>query len=85
MGYYATTLGTERQMRNRKLNNHFLLSIIDDVFEDFLEAKGVVIENADRDLEDGSANIYGEDFDIVMESLRETCEQHGIHVEDSWN
>lgn len=84
MAYYRTAEGTKKFAKNRKLNNHFLVSIVDDVFEDFLEEKGVVIENKDRDLDDGAGNIWGDDFDEVMNKLRDVCEQHGIYVSDSW-
>ena len=85
MAYYRTAEGTKRSIRNRKLNNHFLLSIVDDVFEDFLEEKGVVIENSERDRNEGAANIWGDDFDDVMNRLRDVCEQHGIYVDDTWD
>ena len=68
-----------------KLNNHFLVTIIDDVFEAFLDEKGIVVENEDRDAEGSECNIFGDDFEAVMTMLRDVCERFGIHVEDNWD
>ena len=70
----------------KKLNNKFLVDVIE-VFEDFLDEKGIRIENADRDLDnsDNSANIYGMDFAKLMEDLRGVCESHDVNVEDNWD
>lgn len=47
-----------------------------DIFEDFLDAKGVQIANTDRDEDiadgedpEGLAIIYGEDYDIIKDQL----------------
>ena len=69
----------------RKLNNNFLVTIIDNL-EDWLDEKGVHIPNENRDLEDpgNEANIYGEDFDWFMEMMRDVCLKYGIIVDDKW-
>lgn len=45
-----------------------------DIFEDFLDEKGIVIPNEDRDTDpdlepEGSTNIYGNDYDTIKEKL----------------
>lgn len=41
-----------------------------DVFEDFLDSKGICIDNADRDEDDDNAAIiYGEDYDILADEI----------------
>lgn len=72
-------------MCNVKLNNEFIACIIDG-FEDFLTDKGINIPNEDRDYDDpeGGAIIYGMDFAELMEMIRDTCENFGVEVEDTW-
>ena len=44
-----------------------------DLFEDFLDEKGVAIPNEERneDDEECAANIYGADYDILADGIRE--------------
>ena len=67
-----------------KLNLHFPAAIID-MFEDFLEEKGVQIENAERNGDEGEAILYGSDYDQLSAGIIDICEKHGISVEDSWD
>ena len=69
----------------KTLRNNFLLDIIE-TFEDFLDEKGIRIPNEERDAEDpdNQANLYGNDFDNLMDSIREICEENGITVLDEW-
>ena len=51
----------------------FIGNIID-IFEDFLDEKGVTLESPERDDEmeldgDNAANIYGSDYDSISDSL----------------
>lgn len=51
-----------------------------DVFEDFLDEKGIVIPNEERDTNpdlkpEGSTNIYGNDYDSIKEKLEKTLYQ----------
>ena len=51
----------------------FIGNIID-IFEDFLDEKGVTLESPERDEEmeldgDNAANIYGSDYDSISDSL----------------
>ena len=75
----------KKNTKNTKLNNEFIASIIDG-FEDFLDEREVVIPNEDRDRDDPDcgANIYGMDFAELMDMIRDTCDQYGIKVEDTW-
>lgn len=46
-----------------------------DIFEDFLDEKGIVIPNQKRDFEEDlepeeSANIYGEDYDFLEQEIK---------------
>ncbi len=60
------------------------LAIVIDIFEDFLEEKGIRIPNSERDSQYGDgengANIYGEDFDNLMDKLQELFKSCGINV-----
>ena len=52
----------------------FIGQIID-IFEDFLDKKGIVIPNQKRDFEEDlepeeSANIYGEDYDFLEQEIK---------------
>ncbi len=62
-----------------KLCRETLCNIID-VFEDFLESKGVQIENADKTGDEGEAIIYGEDFDTLMDEVSDVLSASGIHI-----
>lgn len=66
-----------------KLYNNFLVQVIN-VFENFLEEKGIDIPNEDKLGDDGEAIIYGMDFGRLMEDIREICQANGIEVRDSW-
>lgn len=49
----------------------FLGQIID-IFEDFLEDKGINIPNEDRDQDEDGAIIYGEDYDVLRSQIEST-------------
>lgn len=54
-----------------------------DVFEDFLDSRGIVIPNPERDEDedldpDEAANIYGSDYDELAEGLMKTLEKWGL-------
>jgi hypothetical protein len=42
-----------------------------DVFEDFLDEKGIEIENSEKDGDEGDAIIYGSDYDEIADGIRE--------------
>lgn len=72
-------------MSNPTLNNNFLVTIVDNL-EDWLDEKGVRIPNEERDKEDpnNEANFYGDDFDWIMEMIRDVCSDYGVVVRDAW-
>lgn len=74
-----------KEKGNPKLNNHLIENIIDG-FDDFLEKKGVVIPNDERDEQDPDcgSNIWGDDFDELMEMVREVCRIYNVVIEDKW-
>ena len=77
------------ELDDRKLHPHlkndFLSAIIDKI-EDFLDSKGILIPNTDRDRDDpdNKTNFYGDDFDHMMNSIRDICSDYGVIVDDEW-
>ena len=54
-----------------KLNvNEFARDIIE-LFEDFLEEKGIVIENEEKLEDDDASNIYGTDYGYLQSGIEE--------------
>lgn len=43
-----------------------------DIFEDFLDEKGVTIEHEECDEDIDTANIYGSDYDEIADGIRAT-------------
>lgn len=54
----------------------FIGQIID-VFEDFLEEKGIDIDNDEKDV-DNAAIIYGSDYDYISEGIEDILQNWGI-------
>ena len=40
-----------------------------DVFEDFLESKGIQIENPEKEGDEGEAILFGSDYDEIVQGL----------------
>lgn len=57
----------------------FIGQIID-IFEDFLDEKGVIIENPERDEDDEeiAANIYGSDYDRLSDEITDTLKRWNV-------
>lgn len=49
-----------------------LIGCIVDIFEDFLEEKGIKIPNEERDENNSEAIIYGMDYGILSEQIEST-------------
>lgn len=49
-----------------------------DIFEDFLDSKGVLIENEDNDYSESHANIYGTDYGDLSDELRGFFQAWGV-------
>lgn len=50
--------------------SEFIGQIVD-VFEDFLEEKGIIIANDEKDGDEDDAIIYGSDYDEIADGIRE--------------
>ena len=60
----------------KKENRAELIGQVIDIFEDFLDEKGVIIPNNDRDKDpdydpENPVNFYGNDYDTVKEKLEQ--------------
>lgn len=69
-----------------KINREVLAALIDTV-EDYLDSKRVKIPNEDRDAEDSdnTANIYGEDYDMLEQSFMAVLKEAGVEVDYSYD
>lgn len=69
-----------------RVNNTFTTRVID-VFDDFLDGKGIKIPNEDRDRDDpdNESNIYGDDFDYLSKMLEDEFVECGFIVDDTWD
>lgn len=54
-----------------------------DLFEDFLEEKGVEIENDERDEDDYAAIIYGTDYGYLQDGLEQIMRNWGQVKEET--
>ena len=54
-----------------------------DLFEDFLEEKGVEIENDERDEDDYAAIIYGTDYGYLQDGLKQIMRNWGQVKEET--
>lgn len=61
----------------KRHNAEFIGNIID-IFEDFLESKGIDIPNEDKEQSDNPAIIYGMDYGDLSSRLESMMEQWGI-------
>ena len=63
------------------------VSCIIDAFEDFLDKKGVRIENPERDADDpnNEANLWGSDYDDLMDNIIGVLTDEGINVAEDFN
>jgi len=49
-----------------------LIGQLVDVFEDFLDAKGITIANDEKADDEYAANIYGTDYSCIADDLEQT-------------
>lgn len=60
-----------------KITRELLMEIIE-VFEDFLDEKGIEIPNEEKDEDpDGASNIYGTDYGNLEENIADVLTWHG--------
>ena len=57
----------------------FALDLIE-MFEDFLESKGIVIENEEKEYDNNAANIYGGDYCYLEEGVYDLLEIYEISL-----
>lgn len=57
----------------------FALDLIE-MFEDFLESKGIVIENEEKEDNNNASNIYGGDYCCLEEGVYDLLEIYGISL-----
>lgn len=67
-------------------NRRFVADIID-LFDEWLDDKGVRIKNEERDYADpyNGANIYGEDYGYLCDGIINILESEGIEVTLDYN
>ncbi len=61
-----------------------LPACIIDIFEDFLDEKGVRIDNPEKEGAEDEAVIYGNDFDRLMDDIIGTLKNFGIKVKEEY-
>ena len=63
------------------INRDTVMNIID-IFEDFLDDKGVKIKNTERDEQEpgNDTNLWGDDFDFLSNKISETLSASGVHI-----
>ena len=65
-----------------------MVAMIIDVFEDFLDDKGIIIPNPERDSDtdpENSANIWCSDFDSLMDSICQLMSNYGIEIPETYD
>lgn len=60
----------------------FLAEIVE-VFEDFLDRRGIVIPNEDKEQDEDASNIYGCDFAELSDGVEEVLIIHGLLKEEN--
>lgn len=62
-----------------KVNRMILVDLIE-TFEDFLDERGIVVENDEKLEDEGASNIYGTDFGMLGDSITDVLHKYGIDV-----
>lgn len=68
-----------------KNNTPEFLGRIIDIFEDFLEEKGIDIDNPEKEDNDDAAIIYGSDYGILQDQLKDLMKAWGIIRDEMHN
>ena len=55
-----------------------LLGTLVDIVEDWLDSKGIIVENPDKLQDEMAANIYGEDYFTLESGFEETLINYGL-------
>ena len=67
--------------RNNNDKRMELIGQIVDIFEDFLEEKGVTLENDEREEDEEPALIYGTDYGWLQQDLEDLIDNWHMHAE----
>ena len=59
----------DKETRDKTLFAMNYSAVMLDVFEDFLEEKGITIENDEKDEDSSDAILYGTDYDNIEQKL----------------
>lgn len=68
----------EHEPDEKAINRLELIGQIIDIFEDFLDKKGITIPNEDKAEDPDAANIYGMDFGHLFSGIEETLVNWGL-------
>ena len=68
-----------------KNNTPEFLGLIIDIFEDFLEEKGIDIDNPEKEDNDDAAIIYGSDYGILQDQLKDLMKAWRIIRDETHN
>lgn len=60
------------------MNRLEVLTDIIEAFEDFLDDKGIVINNPEKEQSDTASNIYGTDFGELSDSVEAVLIRYGL-------
>ena len=60
------------------MNRLEILAAIIEAFEDFLDDKGIVIDNPEKEDDDFASNIYGTDFGILSDNIETILTNYGM-------
>lgn len=69
---------TDEEPEPEPMNRQELLGQIIDIFEDFLDDKGITIPNEDKADDPNAANIYGMDYGRLSNEIEETLVNWGL-------
>ena len=62
----------------RRMNRVEFVGQLIDIFEDFLEARGVTLDNPERDTDPDAAIIYGNDYAQLQSAIEDTLQNWGL-------
>ena len=69
--------------KNNKLSKNDFVANIIEAFEEFLESKGVVLDNSEKDDPDNQANIYGTDYGDLQTEIETILDNYGIVFDEN--
>ena len=67
-------------MANNNLQE-FTSEIIE-IFEDFLDFKGIILENEEKEDSEDPANIYGSDYGFIQTQIEDTMDHWNLNISE---